>query len=113
MTAPVRWPGQWSLICDVCGFRFRSRDMQKRWDGLMVCAKDYETRNPQDFVRVHAERINPPVTRPESTDTFTPYTCFVYAQYAYADLAEADCAIADRTTITYRDAYLLKYGTTP
>jgi hypothetical protein len=32
----------------VCGFEFRKRDLHKRWDGLLVCWKDLDERNPQD-----------------------------------------------------------------
>ena len=101
MTYKPGWQGgRWSAICDVCGFRFHSDRLKKRWDSLMVCEKDWETRNPQDFIKLHSERITPPWTRPEPTDAFLE-VCYLWALSAYADLAEADCALADNTTFTY------------
>lgn len=38
-------------ICDRCGFEFRSDELRKMWNGLMVCSEDFEARNAQEFVR--------------------------------------------------------------
>lgn len=57
--------GDWNALCDVCGFKFKASMLQKRWDGAMVCASDWETRHPQDFLRVRKERISVPWTRPD------------------------------------------------
>ena len=62
--------GKWLVICDVCGFRKKSDEVLKRWDGLIVCKEDYETRHPQDFIRAIKEDTSVPFTRPEPTDTF-------------------------------------------
>ena len=40
-----------AAICDVCGFRYRASELKLRWDGLRVCADDFEPRNRQEFVR--------------------------------------------------------------
>lgn len=67
--------GEWNAICDVCGLKFKSSMLQRRWDGLMTCDKDWETRHPQDFLRVNKEVISPPWVRPEGEDSFisVPY----------------------------------------
>lgn len=71
----AKWPGEWKAVCDTCGFQFPSSDLQKRWDGLMVCAKDYETRHPMDFLRTRPETAIPTFVRPEpATDTFVSVT---------------------------------------
>lgn len=57
-------PGDWNAICDVCGFKFKASQLMKRWDGLMVCREDFETRHPQDFMRPIKENIAVPWTRP-------------------------------------------------
>lgn len=87
-------PGRWSAICDRCGFRFHSDAIKTEWTGLKVCGACWETRNPQDFLRLHPEKIVPPWTRPESQDVFIHGTCTIYTQGG-ADYAEADCAQAD------------------
>jgi hypothetical protein len=61
------YPGKWLAVCDVCGMEYLSDELQKRWDNLMVCRKDYETRHPQEFLRPVQEH-SPPWTRPEPED---------------------------------------------
>lgn len=63
-------PGQWNALCDVCGWKFKSAELLERWDGLMVCKKDYETRHPQDFLRVDADDAGIPWSRPQPPDNF-------------------------------------------
>ena len=67
--------GEWNAICDVCSLKFKSSMLQRRWDGLMTCDKDWEPRHPQDFLRVSKEVISPPWVRPEGDDFFisVPY----------------------------------------
>lgn len=63
-------PGDHWLICDVCGFKIRSSESRKRWDGLRVCRADLEPRHDQDYVRGRADKQRVPDPRPEPTDTF-------------------------------------------
>lgn len=53
-------PGKWKVICDVCGFDFLNTELKERWDGLMVCEKDWEPRHPQDFIKSPKEQISVP-----------------------------------------------------
>lgn len=62
--------GDYNAICDVCGFKFKASSLRKRWDGFMVCHKDFEIRHPQDFVRGIKDTQSLPWTRPESPDDF-------------------------------------------
>ena len=64
--------GDWKAICDRCGRIFLGSQLQTEWTGLKVCAKDWEPRHPQDFVKGVADVQTPPWTRPEATDTFIP-----------------------------------------
>lgn len=50
--------GTWNATCAVCGFEFKSDQLQQDWRGLYVCSKDFEPRHILDFFE------NPP---PEST----------------------------------------------
>jgi hypothetical protein len=95
MSTPQYWDnGTWNTICDVCGRQFRAFQLTKRWDGLMVCAGDWETRQPQDFVRGVADTQAPPYTRPEQQDTFV-FFCTQQTAQGAADYGVADCAQAD------------------
>lgn len=57
--------GQWNVLCDVCGFKFKSGDVKERWDGLMVCHDDWEERHISDFFHVDSEDNSVPYVRPE------------------------------------------------
>lgn len=88
--------GSWNVICDVCGKKFKAEQVQKRWDGLMVCKTDFEMRHPSDFLRVQREKISVPYARHEAEDTFirpySGYLCSISEGYPQADIASADCA---------------------
>lgn len=67
-------PGEWLVICDRCGFRYYSSQLQKEWTGLYTCKGPgtigcWEPRHPQDFVRGVMDNQNVPWKRPGS-DTF-------------------------------------------
>lgn len=51
-------PGDYFLLCDVCGFKKRRSECQKRWDGAMVCREDFEERHPLDLIQTRADRQN-------------------------------------------------------
>lgn len=96
-------PGDWWAICDVCSKKVKASKMKKRWDGLMVCDKDFEPRHSQDFLRTRSDKISVPFTRPRPTDVFvsvtydsTTYTCGPNSVYAIAGEALAGCVIAGK-----------------
>jgi hypothetical protein len=62
--------GTWNSLCDICGFKFKSDLLRKRWDGLMTCSKDFETRHPADLLRVPREDTSVAWSRPEPTKVF-------------------------------------------
>lgn len=68
MSSPAYRPGDFWRICEVCGFKYRSSQTNRRWDGLIVCREDWETRHPQDFVRGRKDLQNVPDPRPEPID---------------------------------------------
>lgn len=95
MTWKGKWPGTWATVCDVCGLRFPSDKLHKRWDGLMTCSKDWEQRHPQDFIKIKPEKIAPDFVRPESYQ-YTVNVCTQTTIQGQADIGVADCAQADR-----------------
>lgn len=97
--------GSWNAICDVCGFKFKADQMQKRWDGLMVCSKDFEHDHPQKYLKVREDNTSVPWVRTRPADIFVD-VCLPWERNAYADLAVADCAQADLVEYTY--AFLVK-----
>jgi len=93
--------GNWNALCDVCGRKFKALDMQKRWDGLMVCKEDFEIRHPSDFLRVQREKISVPWVRPyPSEDTFIAQQCTYEGLSAQPALCMPGCMEPSRA-ITY------------
>lgn len=103
--------GQWNAICDVCGQKWKSNQMKKRWDGLMVCPHDYELRHPQDFLRSVPDHQAVPWSRPETPDIFVPY-CTVFTSQGVADVGTSDCAQADITWPPINNTMITQSGDT-
>jgi len=100
-------PGEWNVHCDVCGFKFKSGQIKKRWDGFMVCDADWEADHPQKHIRVTETSQAVPYVREQQDDTFVN-VCYPWSRSGYADLATADCAQADNTAFTYATLLALK-----
>lgn len=89
-------PGDYWMICDRCGFKYRQSQMKKEWTGSIVCTDCWEPRHPQEFVRGRKDTIAPPAdwVRPEVSDadlTFVSGMCTTRS--ARAGEAIAGCAI--------------------
>lgn len=93
--------GSYNAICDVCGGKYKMLDLQKRWDGLIVCKKDFEQDHPQKYIRVRESGLAVPVVRDRPVDTFVGPQCTLWGASGYADIAEADCAKADDNHVSY------------
>lgn len=87
-------PGDWNAICDICAQKYKASQLKKRWDGLMVCSHDWESRHPQDFLRAVQDRQVVPWSRPRTEDVFIP-SCPYPTSGGLADIGTADCAMAD------------------
>lgn len=92
--------GSWNVICDVCGVRYKADEVKKRWDGLIVCAEDWEADHPQKYLRVRGDPRPAAFVRNEPADTFIN-VCYASGRSAYAGLATADCSQADNATHSY------------
>ena len=89
-------PGEWRLICDVCGIKYKSSESKFRWDGLITCPKCFEHRHPQDYLKARPDKITVPFLRPIATEVYTQI-CDIATSSGYADFGTADCAQADTT----------------
>jgi len=87
--------GQWNIICDVCGFEFKSGVMRKRWDGLIVCNDDFERDHPQKYIKSHSDPVPVPsdMIRQEPEDQFI-LVCTRYTSQGIAGIGVAGCMIA-------------------
>lgn len=67
--------GSWNVICDVCGFKYKKEEVRLRWDGLVVCKEDWESRHPSDFYRSTPDRqsvIGPVRNEPTDDESLAP-----------------------------------------
>ena len=64
--------GEHSVICDFSGFKVKSSNVKRTWDGFVVAKPFWESRQPQDYVRGVVDKIATPpeTTRSEGTDVF-------------------------------------------
>lgn len=62
--------GDWLVTCDQCGREIWSSEAYHRWDGLIVCEADYETRHPQEMIRGIKDRQGVVFASPEPDDNF-------------------------------------------
>lgn len=93
--------GAWWAICDVCGHKYKSTEMHKRWDGLMVCKGDWEPDHPQKYLRIRQDKIAPDWVRSRPGDLYVGIVCYPWSVSAYSDLATADCAQADNVPTSF------------
>lgn len=90
----TRWPGNWKVTCHVCGFWYPSGEIKKRWDGLLVCNKDWEVRHPQTLIKVRGERAFPDFVSKDASPDQEIFFCDIFKASPYADMATADCMTA-------------------
>lgn len=102
----TKWPGNWKVSCQRCGFWFPSSEIKKEWTGLLVCESCWEPKHPQLMIKVKAETSVPDFVSKDGTDQFVFY-CSIEGSSGYVGLAQANCARADWNTISYADLLAL------
>lgn len=55
----------YNVVCDSCGFQYKASQLKKRWDGLMVCEADWETRHSLDFYKTRNDTHKLPFILPD------------------------------------------------
>lgn len=98
MTPWVFKSGAWNAICDVCGHKYKSTDLVKRWDGLMVCKGDWEPDHPQKYLRVREDNISLPWVRDQQEGLDASPVCTFWTSSPLADFGTADCATVGGNT---------------
>ena len=97
---------QWNTICDVCGFDFKSAQVRKRWDGLIVCEDDFEFDHPQKYLKVQPDGLPVPsdYIRAEPEDQFIK-VCTPYTRQGIAGIGVAGCMISGKVSNLRFDSY--------
>jgi hypothetical protein len=62
-------PGEWNLVCSICGRKMKSGDAVKNWQGMWRHRRCNNPRQPQDFVRVLPDDQTVPFSQPP-TDSY-------------------------------------------
>lgn len=62
--------GDYNGICDHCGCKFKFSKLKYEWDGLYVCERCWDYRNPQDYVRGVRDNMSVPISRPPAPNDF-------------------------------------------
>ena len=89
--------GDWNAICDLCGFKYKASELRKRWDGFMVCQKDWEPRPPQEYIKGIKEDFSVPFSRPMVTDRST--TGYVQALAGTTYITQASIGLDNRVLV--------------
>jgi hypothetical protein len=86
--------GTWNATCDACGRKFKASRLRKRWDGFMVCEREWEPRHPQDFVRARPSPDPAPLpwTRTQPDPSFVLF-CTPDGRTSVPDLAIPGCML--------------------
>ena len=87
-----------------CGRKYKSNEIRKRWDGLLVCDEDWEPRHPQDFVRGIQEKSNIlPFTFDNDGDTYSEQhlACTLANSVGVSGLGVAGCMVAGQNHQAY------------
>ena len=92
-------PGDYWMVCDLCGFDYRRSQMKQTWDGKWVCREDWEPKHPQLEVEGREDIQAVPVARPDTTD-FTNETTLSVA----ASTGDSTITVADATGVSDHDA---------
>lgn len=59
-------PGDYYVICDICGGRLLSSQSQKNWEGAVCHANCCDQRHPQETPRTCKDKITVKDARPEN-----------------------------------------------
>lgn len=57
--------GDYNVICDLCGFKYKASMCRKTWNNLYVCNPCWDPRHPQDFVTGITDDQSVPIARPD------------------------------------------------
>lgn len=62
--------GQNNVICDRTGFKVKSGDTRREWNGLVVRKESFERRQPLDLLQSIPDDQSPAVSRPDTDPVF-------------------------------------------
>ena len=93
--------GLFNIYCMSCGRKYKSNEIRKRWDGLLVCDEDWEPRHPQDFVRGIQERSNILPFSFDNDGSVNGGACTLANSVGIAGLGVAGCMVAGQNHQAY------------
>lgn len=103
--------GTWYRRDDRSGFKCRSFDTEKEWNGLWIRRDMFEERQPQDFVRGIADEQAVPEPRPTPAALYLGPT--ITTLNAAANAAATTIVVASTANMSNGDVLEVLCGTTP
>jgi hypothetical protein len=97
----TKWPGNWKVTCQSCGFWFPSSEIRKRWDGLLVCEKDWESRHPQTLIKIREETSVPAFVSKDTDPDQIVQVCTLPDSSCYIGMARVGCARVGNQQFTF------------
>ena len=76
---------EWNILCHVCGFKYKSSEVKKQWDGVISCVQCFDERHSQDFVRGRRDRQTVPFSNPQSETPVFAFGGDVYVDENFAE----------------------------
>ena len=70
MKRPKVEPGDWTVVCDVSGFRVLASETRKQWDNSIAWERVWTARQPQDYLRGIPDNMTVPFSRPKTDPNF-------------------------------------------
>jgi nitrogen fixation protein FixH len=81
-------PGDYRVMCELCGINYYRSECVKNHKGQIVCLETcYETRHPQELIKVRPDLARPADVRPDSNVTLSTTSA---GNVTAADLHEYD-----------------------
>jgi hypothetical protein len=62
--------GDHLFVCQQCGFTKYGSEVRLQWNGLRVCAKCYDPRHPQEYLRGRRDDQTVPFANPPAAPHF-------------------------------------------
>lgn len=94
-------PGDWNIVCSMCGRKRKASFMVKNWQGLWRCPEHNEERHPQDYVKGTVDNQTVPFAQlPADIDT---YLCTLNSQLSLPSYGIPGCMVPGRTGPINRD----------
>jgi hypothetical protein len=83
--------GDFNAVCSMCGRKFKGSELLQHWQGLWRCARCWEPRHPQDFIRGIPDNPTPPFV--QIRQIYEAGVCTLVTIQGVVDVGAVDCMV--------------------